>query len=349
MKKIISIKSFLIILVATFISGCGPKVSSITYEEMYPSFYKDHPVSILVLPAKNTTTSVDAAEHFRYTIARPLSERGFYIFPVHLVSAFLRSENIQDIEMIRQIPVEKLREIFGADAILYIDINAWDTGYTFVTSNVDVGLSFSLVNAKTGEEIWQNNSYAYSYDGLDFSSIGALVVSAITTAVNTSTDYNKLAMVANNASVVFMPFGKYNPNYHKEMNIAMKYLDKSKIRDGKLYVNKYFIYGNESKEKVPLVVRGHLKGYHAIGTFNPDIFEHNGYSNYYITEKVGDKVYLKNMFFRYDNHRPYLLTQNVKAFIVTDTEGRVHHSEDNDGFYFDIERIQELKNTKKED
>lgn len=327
-----------------FFAGCGVSTSNITKQQYYPKMYNNKPNSILVLPAKNTTTSVDATNNFRYTITKPLAEKGYYVFPVHLVDSFFKSENLTDSEIIRNIPVSKLKEIFNPDAILYVDINAWDTGYTVITSNVDVGLSFSLVDANTGSEIWQNNAYAYSYQGLDTGNgIIGLVISAIATAINTGTDYTKLAYVANSAGTANIPYGKYHSLHGIDSKSVLKFTDLAKVKDNRLYVNSYFIHGNKKEGKVPLTVRGHAKGYHYFPVDNINFFNHNGYNNYYISQEIEGKKFLRNRFFKYENNRPYLLANNKKVFVFTETDGSIPHSDDSGKFYFNIEKIVELE------
>jgi hypothetical protein len=342
MKKNIYLLS--ITFFAFFLSGCGVTTSQITKGEYYPKLYTKQPKSILVLPAKNTTTSVDATNHFRYTITQPLAEKGYYVFPVHLVDAFFKSENISDTEIIRNIPAKKLQEIFGADAILYVDINAWDTGYAVVSSNVDVGLSFSLVDANSGEEIWQNNAYAYSYEGLDGSNgLAGLIVSAITTAINTGTDYTKLAYVANLYGTALLPVGEYHKQYKKDFDSPIAFMDNAVLEDNRLYVNEYFVFGNKQEGKVALTVRGHAKGYHAFSVNSLNFFNHNGYSNYYITEEIEGRKFLRNRFFKYENNRPYLLANSKKVFVFVESDGTIPYSEENGKYYFQVEHIVELK------
>jgi len=216
---------FLSLIIVNF-TGCVATNTQITKGEYYPKIFQQQPKSILVLPARNSTTSVDATDHFRYTVTKPLAEQGYYVFPVHLVDTFFKSENLSDAEIIRNIPVAKLKEVFNPDAILYVDINAWDTGYTVASSNVDVGLSFSLIDATSGDEIWQNDAYAYSYSGLDGSNgIAGLIVSAIAVAINTGTDYTQLAYVANNAGVSMLPSGQYRPGYKKDFEQRIIFRD----------------------------------------------------------------------------------------------------------------------------
>lgn len=338
----------IIALISTILfTGCGMTTSQITKGEYYTKVYKTKPHSILVLPAKNTTTSVDATNHFRYTISQPLSEKGYYVFPVHLVDAFFKSENLTDTEQIRQVPVKKLKEIFNPDAILYVDINAWDTGYTVFTSNVDVGLTFSLIDANTGEEIWQNDAYAYSYEGIsgDGGLLG-LVVEAIVTAVNTATDYTKLSYVANLQGIRDLPYGKYHSHYAIDINDSLRYIDFATLKEDKLYVDPYFIHGNRKEGKIPLTVRGHVKGYHAFPVNNLNFFNHNGYGNYYLTHEIKGQRFLRNRFFKYENNRPYLLANSKKVFVFTETDGKIPFSEENGKYYFQINEIVELKQEK---
>lgn len=346
MKKLIYIG--LLTLISFLLTGCGASLSQVTKGEFYPKVYAHHPKSILVLPARNTTTSVDATDHFRYSITKPLAEQGYYVFPVHLVDAFFKSENITDPEMIRQIPVAKLKEIFDADAILYVDINTWDTGYTVFSSNVDVGLSFSLVSANSGEELWQNNAYAYSYQGLDGNNgLVGLLVSAIATAVNTGTDYTALAYTANNAGARQLPQGVYGRSYQKDVEEKIVILDSAKVEDGKLYVDEYFISGLKQEGKVPLTVKMYQKGYFAFPVNNLNTFKHNGYSNYYVTQEISGKKFLRNRFFQYENGFPYLLASGKKVFVYLEADGTIPYSEENGKYYFQIEHVVDLKNQSK--
>lgn len=337
-----------IFISALLFTGCGIQTTQITKGEYYERVYKTKPKSILVLPAKNTTTSVDATNHFRYTVSQPLAEKGYYVFPVHLVDAFFKSENLSDPELIRQIPLNKLKEIFNPDAILYVDINAWDTGYTVFTSNVDVGLTFSLIDASTGEELWQNDAYAYSYEGISGDGgLFGLVVEAIATAVNTATDYTKLSYVANLQGTKDLPNGKYHSRYAIDIDDSLNYIDFVKLEEDRVYVDSYFIYGNKKKEKTPLTVRHHVKGYRAFSVNNLNHFNHNGYSNYYLTQEIKGQKFLRNRFFKYENNQPYLLASGKKVFVQTETDGTIPFSEENGKYYFQVAKIVELKKIEK--
>ena len=319
-------------LIIVFV-GCSNTTSTVMLGELYPKIYKNHPQSILILPAKNTTTSVDATEHFRFTITKALAERGYYVFPVHLVDSFFKSENITDSELIRQIPIKKLKEVFEPDAILYVDINAWNTGYFLYSSHVDVGLSFSLIDVKTEEEIWSSNSYSYSSQG-SFGLMGLLVA-----AINSGVDYTQLAIKANEAAASLLPHGKYHTEYKKDFISSLTFNDKTELKDGKLYVDEYFIFGNKKEGDVALTIKERQNGYIGFSFLDFNAFNHNGYQNYYLSQNIKGRKYLKNRFFLYENNRPFLLSNSQKVFVTTHEDGTIPSSKDDDGHYFSIEQI----------
>ena len=340
MKKLLALVLLSSSLVLT---GCGPSTTftMVKAEDVFPNLTKAQPKSILVLPAKNTTTSVDATNHFRYSITQPLAEKGYYVFPVSLVDSFFKSENLSEADMIRNIPPQKLREIFGADAILFVDINAWDTSYTVLNSSVDVGVSFELIDAKTGKNMWQNNAYAYSMQGLDGNNgLVGLLVSAVQTAVNTGVNYSELAYVANTAGFTQLPKGPYHSNYASGSNVVIS--STAELKGDRLYVSEYIVKGVGSEENVALKARIKQKGYHAFSSYNLNDFIHNGYNDYYLPAVFEDQAFMKNRFFMYEGTRPFLFTAGKKVFLQTDEDGRVPYSEEDGEYYFQAASVIDL-------
>ncbi|MCD8568968.1 MAG: DUF799 domain-containing protein [Geovibrio sp.] len=172
-------------------------------------------------------------------------------------------------------------------------------GYNVISSNVDVGLSYAIVNTETEKEIWRSNAYAYSARVIDTSSIVSIIVSAVTVAVNTGTDYTKLSLVANQHGLSTLPVGKYHPNYKSDLEEVLVIPDSGEYKNGLLYVDEYFVYGENSEEDVPLVVRMRANGYFAFNVMSlgGNVFKHNGYTKYYYLEKVGEKHTSKTSFF----------------------------------------------------
>ena len=118
------------LVLGLLLSGCA---SYVTKEEFAPDMYTEHPVSILVLPPINKTTAADAKEYYATTVAEPLTNSGYYVFPMEVVYDILQQEGLFDTETMLNIPVQKFKEYFDADAVLYVTLLEWDTQY-FITS-----------------------------------------------------------------------------------------------------------------------------------------------------------------------------------------------------------------------
>ena len=76
------------LIAAILLSGCaGNKPATSAAKKDYTALRSEKPRSILVVPAVNRSVDVGAPDYLLSTIARPLAERGYYVFPVHLVTA----------------------------------------------------------------------------------------------------------------------------------------------------------------------------------------------------------------------------------------------------------------------
>jgi hypothetical protein len=320
---------FIVVTIIFLFTGCGViSQSQVTKGQLYPILYKEHLKSILVLPARNTTTSVDATDHFRYTITKPLAEAGYYVLPVHLVDSFFKSENLSDAEIIRNISVSKLKQIFNADMILYVDILQWDTNYSVLQSSVGVNILFSLVNSNTEEEVWTSNVFAQSSTSVDTNSPIGLVVSIVGSALNTSVDYTQLSSDANIASVKTLPFGSYHNRFKSDKDDIIKYLGydfnwgKPIIVGNNLYIEPTVIEGNRygllnQIQNGTLAMPKEMSGSGVV--LNYTYLVHSKFDDYYI--KKNDKV--RHKFFMYEKDIPYLIVGDKKVFITTKNNGQI--------------------------
>jgi hypothetical protein len=157
-----------------------------------PSYddYLDHmPRSILVLPALNLTTDTKASSAFLSTISRPLAECGYYVYPVAVVDELMKENGLPTPGDMHHVPLSKIDEVFGADAVLYIVIKAWNTSYLVISTSTTVTLDYRLVDVKTGLDLWhqeitvRDNSSAGAKD--PFTAIIAALVSAIVKSAST--------------------------------------------------------------------------------------------------------------------------------------------------------------------
>jgi len=219
----------LLFSIIVLLSACGPTFT--TKKDAFPKMYDEHPLSILVLPPMNLTTASDAKEYYCTTIAEPLSFAGYYIYPVEVTSDILKAEGLYDTELLVNLPPQKFKQYFGADAVMYIKILKWDTSYYVLGGSVTVAVDFLLKSTTTGEDLWK-------YDGtmkVDTSGgsggapgLAGLLVSVVTTAIKTATtDYVPVAKQANAMTLLSMPYGKYHPNFDKDRDAKVVLKEKA--------------------------------------------------------------------------------------------------------------------------
>ncbi len=154
----------------------------------YGPFLDHPPRSILVLPPLNETSDVRASDTFLSTVSTALGECGYYVFPVAVVDRMMKENGLPTPGEMHQVPLEKVGEVFDADAVLYITIKEWSTRYVIFDTTTTVRLAYRLVDVRTGLELWQreqafrDSSSAGAQD--PFSLIIASLVSAIVAAAS---------------------------------------------------------------------------------------------------------------------------------------------------------------------
>lgn len=152
----------------------------------YTVFLEHTPRSILVLPPLDETPETDACYGYLSTVTYALAEQGYYVFPVALVDRMLRENGLPTAGEMHQAPLAKLREVFGADAVLYLTVDAWGTSFQVFDSVTSVGVSGRLVDLESGAELWHGQAAAAQGSSSGQSSLAGLLVSAIVNQVATS-------------------------------------------------------------------------------------------------------------------------------------------------------------------
>jgi len=178
-------------------------LSACAHHDQPPADYAQlraaHPRSILVIPATNRSTQVDAADNFLVTLARPLAERGYYVFPTHMVKRTMEDEGLGDADMVHKGDVRRVAALFGADAVLYAEIVNWDASYAIISTTTTVTVNYELKSGLTGATLWKRTITAhYSPQASSGNPLAALIASAITAAIQRAhPNYIPLANLAN--------------------------------------------------------------------------------------------------------------------------------------------------------
>ena len=218
MKRVLTI-----VLLAVAVSSCGP-VSQVTRESQYAAMYKDMPVTILVMPPINNTSNVEAKDLLYTSISRPLAEAGYYVISPLLAMDILKAESAYDAELFIDKPLTVFRDYFGADAVVFSQIDDW----TKRGFGIDTKIRYVIKSTTSGEVLFDRSCDLYldleqnSGGSSALSQLIDLAVSAIATA---ATDHIVAARKANYYIFRDIPRGKYNPNYLQAKDVIAEVKD----------------------------------------------------------------------------------------------------------------------------
>ena len=126
----------------------------------YTAFHQSNPRSILVLPPINESADIGATYSVLTTTTAPLAELGYYVVPVGIADQFLKENGLTVPGEIHQVPLQKLQEVFGCDAVLYLTVKQYGSKYQVFASNTYVSMVGTLVDARTGTKIWEGKAEA---------------------------------------------------------------------------------------------------------------------------------------------------------------------------------------------
>jgi hypothetical protein len=191
----------------------------------YTAYKESRPRSILVLPPVNNTPEVQASYSVLSHATRPLAEAGYYVIPVTLMAEAFKENGMTQPTDMHATSVDKLRQIFGADAALYVTINKYGTVYQVINSATVVSAQAKLVDLKTGKLLWTGSASASSEEGQNQQQgglVGLLITAIVKQVMATALDQSH--QVAGVATTRLMSAGMVNgllygprsPNYGKD-------------------------------------------------------------------------------------------------------------------------------------
>ena len=201
---------------AVLFSACST-TSNVPKKKAYEGFYEENPTSILLMPPINKSTNVEAKEYFHSTLNMPLANRGYYVIPPFLSMEILKQESAYDAELFLESPLNKFREVFGADLVVFTIIHKWDK--SGLAANVNVEVEYLIKSAVTNELIYSRRGDV-TYDASVSTGLGGLgglvadlAASAISTAVK---KYVDVARACNAYTLSDMPVGIYHPEHGQD-------------------------------------------------------------------------------------------------------------------------------------
>lgn len=176
------------LLLCAWLTGCATTQAPARDDS---AFIAANPASILVLPPLNDSPEVQASDSVLSHATYPLAEAGYYVMPVTLVKESLRHNGMEIPAEIHDIPRATLRNIFGADAVLYIRIHRYGTVYQVIDSATVVSADARLVDMRTGSVLWTGSASASNKEGGGATGgglSGMLITALVNQILQTATD-----------------------------------------------------------------------------------------------------------------------------------------------------------------
>jgi hypothetical protein len=207
-----------VVLVAT-LAACA------TQPYDYTAFKQNRPASMLVLPPLNETPDVLATYGVLAHVTLPLAEAGYYVTPVSLMDETFRQNGLNNPAEIHDVSPHKLREIFGADAAVYIKVSQYGTSYAVIASETRVTVDGRIVDLRSGDLLWQGRATASSAESRNNQNqgglLGLLVIAIVNQIVETAADASVIyARTASHRLLSPRPngvlYGPRSPNFQKD-------------------------------------------------------------------------------------------------------------------------------------
>jgi hypothetical protein len=221
MFKFQHIRLLAAVLVIAAMTGCATQKPA-----DYTAFKESRPRSIVVLPPLNNTPSVTASYSVLSYATIPLAEAGYYVVPVTLMDEAFRENGLTQPAEMHSAPAEKLRQIFGADAALYITITEYGTSFKVLSSASVVAANAKLVDLKTGKVLWTQSASASSEEGRNQQQqgglLGLLITAVVQQVIESSADTSHKVAATTTARLLApgapqgLLHGPRSPNYGKD-------------------------------------------------------------------------------------------------------------------------------------
>lgn len=209
----------LVTALAALGSGCASSPDT----QDYRAYRERLPKSVLVLPPLNNSLEVQAPYVYLSTVTQPLAERGYYVFPVAVIDAFLKENGMPTPGEMHAVPLDKIRETTGADAVLYVTIEEWGQQYQVLNSKTVVRADASLVDTATGDTLWEGSAQATEGSGGNGGGglAGMMIAAAIDQIADTVSDRSHHLSHMANHRMIFdenrgLLLGPRNPDYESD-------------------------------------------------------------------------------------------------------------------------------------
>lgn len=212
------------VVIIAALAACCSACMSVKNLPDYGAYRSAMPRSVLVLPPTNDSIEVEAPYVYLSTVTQPLAEAGYYVFPVAVVDNFMKENGLPTPYEMHALPLAKIDQVFGADAVLYLHIEDFGQKYQILNSSTIVNARAKLVEVKSGAVIWQGSAQAVerSGNGGDGGLLGMAINAAVAQVVHSGGGRLRELSSRANRTMIFdteagLLLGPYHPDFAEDV------------------------------------------------------------------------------------------------------------------------------------
>lgn len=158
--------------------GSGPKATISEKLKTSP------PKTIAILPLENLTGKEEAFEIVRGTLFNHLSSKTYELIKLYRIDRLLQERGLTKPEEINRKAPQELGQILGVDALVYGQITHYNRLYAVLYSQVAVGVTLRMLDARSGEILWEASHVSRKHEGGVSTTAWGIALTAISTAIN---------------------------------------------------------------------------------------------------------------------------------------------------------------------
>lgn len=177
----------LVAVVVLVLGGCATKAPPYDYS----AYLQAKPTTLLVMPPVSESPDIKATPGVWAQATRPLAEAGYYVLPAALVDETFKQNGVDTADEAQSISYPKLREVFGADAAVYIKVTRYGTSYKLVMSETRVEVAARVIDLRDGRLLWEGKALASSAEQQQQAQgglVGLLVAAVVQQIAGAATD-----------------------------------------------------------------------------------------------------------------------------------------------------------------
>lgn len=140
-----------LLLPALLLAGCAAPAAAPKESHAAP-----FPSRLALLPMDNQSTDLRGPELVRELLKDSLDLANFDLAENAEVDVKLKGIGISDGGQLNAVTPQRLGELLEADALVYGDLTEFNNANVGVYANRTVEISLKLVDAKTGEKLWES-------------------------------------------------------------------------------------------------------------------------------------------------------------------------------------------------